>query len=176
MQISREPLISAAAIAERIGELAADISRDYANCLPVALPVLKGGLFFAADLLRRLHIEATVDLIRARSYAGRLSSGTVEFTFLPEQPLRGRHVLIIEDILDTGRTTAAVMDRMLAAGAASAELCVLLDKPARRVVPMSAKYVGFTIDDHFVVGYGLDFEERFRHLPAIHTLDGERPA
>ncbi len=171
MQRSREPLFSETVIARRIDELAADITRDYAGRDPMVVPVLKGGLFFAADLLRRLAFDLTVDFIRARSYEGHLSKGTVEFTFLPEQPLEGRHVLVVEDILDTGRTTAAVFDRLMAAGAASAELCALLDKPARRVTPIQARYTGFAIDDHFVVGYGLDHDECYRNLPAIYTLE-----
>jgi hypoxanthine phosphoribosyltransferase len=171
VQLSSEPLISEAAIAAKVVEMAAAITRDYASKTPVLVPVLKGGLFFAADLMRRLDFDLRVDFIRARSYAGHLSKGTVEFTFLPEQSLDGRHVLVLEDILDTGRTTSAVLDRLLAAGAASAELCALLDKPSRRVTPVTAKYIGFTIEDHFVVGYGLDCDECHRHLPAIYTLE-----
>ncbi|MBM3290901.1 MAG: hypoxanthine phosphoribosyltransferase, partial [Candidatus Hydrogenedentes bacterium] len=133
--------------------------------------VLKGGLLFAADLVRAIGVPLTIDYVRAKSYDGDRSQGHVELKVLPEQPLEGKHVLFVEDILDTGRTTAAVLDIARAANAASVALCALLDKPSRRTAPVCADYVGFTIGDDFVVGYGLDYNERYRELPAVYSLE-----
>lgn len=171
MRLSASPLIEAAAIQRRVQELAVAIASDYAGKDLLLLVVLKGGLFFAADLARALGGAAHLDCIRARSYDGAESSGEVRFGILPEIPLRDRHVLVLEDILDTGRTATALLQRLHAEAPASLEICTLLDKPSRRVLPVDARYVGFEIDDHFVVGYGLDYNEAHRGLPAIWTLE-----
>lgn len=171
MPLSKEPLISADAIRARVRELADRINADYADKELVVVVVLKGGLLFAADLLRSLRVPLALEYIRAKSYDGDRSVGTVELKVLPEQPLAGKHVLFVEDILDTGRTTAAILEFARNANAASVALCVLLDKPSHRVTPIHTDYAGFTIDDHFVVGYGLDYDERYRELPSIHTLE-----
>lgn len=171
MHLSDKPLIGADAIRARVRELGERISADYADKDLCVVVVLKGGLLFAADLLRTLSVPLSLEYIRAKSYDGDKSLGRVVLKVLPEQPLAGKHVLFVEDILDTGQTTAAVMGIAKDAGAASVALCVLLDKPSRRATNVHAEYVGFTIDDHFVVGYGLDYNERHRELPAIHTLE-----
>ena len=171
MRLSEEPLISADTIQARVRELGARIAEDYAGRELLVVVVLKGGLLFAADLVRAIAAPLSIEYVRAKSYDGDRSQGHVELKVLPEQPLAGRHVLFVEDILDTGRTTAAVLDLAQRAGAASIALCALLDKPSRRVTSVRADYVGFTIDDRFVVGYGLDYNERHRELPAIHTLE-----
>ena len=171
MRRSSEPLISEEAIKQRIGELAEAISRDYANCDLVLAVVLKGAVMFAADLFRRLSIPASIEFVRARSYQGTRSSRRVEITIFPEESLAGKHVLIVEDILDTGYTTHFLLDRFRDANPDSLALCTLLDKPARRNIPVEAKYTGFTIDDQFVVGYGLDYDERFRELPEVYVLE-----
>lgn len=171
MRLSKEPLIPADAIHARVCALADRINEDYADKELVVVVVLKGGLLFAADLLRSLRVPLALEYIRAKSYDGDRSAGAVELKILPEQSLAGRHVLFVEDILDTGRTTAAILDFARNTNAASIALCVLLDKPSRRVSPVHAGYVGFTIGDSFVVGYGLDYDERYRELPAIHTLE-----
>jgi hypoxanthine phosphoribosyltransferase len=171
MRPSEQPLIAADAIQARIAELATQINADYAHDELVCIAVLKGGLYFAADLTRQIRVPMKLDFVRARSYRGTLSTGTIEFTMLPETPLLDRHVLILEDILDTGRTTAALVDRLRAEAPASLKVCALLNKPAHREVQVPQDYVGFTIDDHFVIGYGLDYEERYRQLLAIHVLE-----
>ncbi|HOD51847.1 MAG TPA: hypoxanthine phosphoribosyltransferase [Candidatus Hydrogenedentes bacterium] len=171
MRHSSEPLISESVLQNRIKELAAEISRDYANRNLVLAVVLKGALMFAADLSRKLTIPASIEFVRARSYQGTRSSRRVRVTVFPEESLAGKHVLIIEDILDTGYTTHFLLDRFRDAKPDSLELCTLLDKPARRNIAVDAKYVGFTIDDRFVVGYGLDYEEKFRELPAVYVLE-----
>jgi hypoxanthine phosphoribosyltransferase len=171
MRLREEPLISAEAIRARVHELGAQITSDYAGREVMVVVVLKGGLLFAADLLRAIRLPLSLEYIRAKSYEGDRSQGHVELKVLPEQSLSGQHVLFVEDILDTGRTTAAALDIARKANAASVGLCVLLDKPSRRMTPIQADYVGFTIEDLFVVGYGLDYNEHHRELPAIHVME-----
>lgn len=171
MRLSEQPLIMADAIQSRVGELGARITADYKGKELVVIVVLKGGLLFAADLLRTIRVPLSLEYIRAKSYDGDNSQGHVELKVLPEQSLTGKHVLFVEDILDTGRTTTTVLEVARKANAASIGLCVLLDKPSRRTTPVHADYTGFTIDDHFVVGYGLDYNERHRELSAIHVME-----
>lgn len=167
MRLSDTPLITADTIRKRTAELAKRISRDYAGKELLVIIVLKGGAFFGADLIRRLDLEVTVDFLRAKSYGKTRSTGAVDFLLLPDQPITDRHVLVVEDILDTGLTAQAILAHLAAAGPASVAVCALLDKPARRQTPIKGDYVAITIDNHFVVGYGLDCEERMRHLPDI---------
>lgn len=171
MRHSSKPLISEQALQERIAELAAEISRDYASRELVLAVVLKGAVMFAADLSRKLTIPTSLEFVRARSYQGTRSNRSVRVTVFPEESLAGKHVLIVEDILDTGYTTHFLLDRFRDAKPDSLALCTLLDKPSRRNVPVDAKYIGFSIDDRFVVGYGLDYEEKFRELPAVYVLE-----
>lgn len=171
MRLSQEPLFTADAIRARVAELGADITRDYAGRSLSLVVVLKGAALFSSDLMRAIKLEHTIEYVRARSYAGTQSTGSVEWLHLPEEELAGRHVLVTEDILDTGRTLHALSEKLHALGAASVEICALLDKPSRRILPVQAKYVGFTIEDRFVVGYGLDHDERYRHLDAIYCLE-----
>ena len=170
MKPAERPMFSAETIKRRVRELAKQISKHYAGKAIVVIPVLKGALPFAADLMRLLSLPVTVDFIRARSYQGKLSKGSVEILILPTEPLAGRHILLVEDILDSGRTTAAVIDRLEIENPASIALAVLIDKASTRVMAIEGDYVGFEIDDVFVVGYGMDYNERFRELPAIHRL------
>lgn len=172
MHRSSEPLIADKQIQEAVTRLAGEISERYRNCDNLVLVVvLKGGTIFASDLMRRISVPVAVEYIRAKSYDGIASLGDVLLPVLPEQPLRGKSVLVIEDILDTGRTTSAIMKTLSEHEPASLELCVLLDKPSRRVVSVDAHYIGVTIEDRFVVGYGLDHDEHFRNLPEIYTLE-----
>lgn len=174
MRLSEKPLIEEGAIADAVARLGREISGRHAGRGELVLVVvLKGGTLFAADLMRRLDVPLSVEYIRAKSYDGTESLGDVNLPVLPEQPLAGKHLLVVEDILDTGRTTAAILKALAAQQPASLELCVLLDKPSRRVVPVEARYVGFTIDDHFVVGYGLDHDEHYRQLPAVYVLEND---
>ncbi|MBI2435136.1 MAG: hypoxanthine phosphoribosyltransferase [Candidatus Hydrogenedentes bacterium] len=170
MKLSETPFISVHEIQERVADLAEIISQNYAQRELLLVTVLKGSAVFAADLMRALNRPLQLDYVRVRSYNGGESTGAHVFTLLPEAPLAGQHVLVVEDILDTGLTATAILERLRAAGPASLALCTLLDKPSRRRVAITADYVGFTIDEIFVVGYGLDYNERFRELPDLRVL------
>lgn len=172
MRIDPEPLLTAEQIAARVRALAAEIRRDLAGTRPLVLGVLKGAALFTADLVRALDMDAEVDFIRARSYAGTASTGTVAVSEAADLCLCGRTVLLVEDIVDTGATLSALRARLEAAGADMVRVCALLDKPSRRTTPVTLDYAGFVVEDRFVVGYGLDYEERFRTLPALHVLKG----
>ncbi len=165
------PAIDAGTLRIRVNELARAISRDYEERDLLVLCVLKGALHFASDLLRALEVPAIVDFVRAKSYSGTAAGTVVELLVKPTESLAGRDVLVVEDILDTGGTAATLMEYLSQQGAASVRLCVLLDKPSRRAHEVHADYVGFSIEDYFAVGYGLDYNEQFRELPAIHRLD-----
>jgi hypoxanthine phosphoribosyltransferase len=164
-------LLSEKTIAERVSELAEAISADFAGRELTVVLVLKGSVFFAADLTRRLRVPCRLAFIRAKSYEGTRPGDCVQLTVEPELSLHGKHVLVVEDILDTGRTLAAILERLRADGPATLTVCTLLDKPARRENGVSPDYVGFEVDDHFVVGYGLDHEEKYRHLPGVYILE-----
>jgi hypoxanthine phosphoribosyltransferase len=165
-----EPLFHARQIQARVHELGQAINSAYADRDLVVITVLKGSVVFAADLLRTLRRPVELEFIRAKSYAGASSTRVPIFTWDPESSLRGRHLLLVEDILDTGRTAHAILARLQGQQPASLAICTLLDKPSRRQVTVEADFVGFTIDDHFVVGYGMDYEERYRELPDIRVL------
>ncbi len=162
-------------ILSRLDELAGQITLDYAGRELTVIAVLNGSIFFMADLLRRIQRPLSLDCISVSSYhGGTESSGTVTFdqTSLPE--VNGRHVLILDDILDTGRTLHAICARLNAeAHPASVRICVLLRKNKQRDEEMEADYSGFDISDEFVVGYGLDYQERYRNLPYIGVLKRE---
>lgn len=170
LRLNDKPLIDAEQVQQRIGELGAQIGEAYAGKDLLLLVVLKGSVPFSVDLMRQINVPLEVDYIRAKSYEGTESGGTVQFTHLPEGSLKGRDVLIVEDILDTGRTAEAIRDFVAAQHPASERFITLLDKPSRRTQEVEADYVGFVIDDHFVVGFGLDYDERYRELDAIYTL------
>ncbi len=171
MTRSDQPLFTAAQIRARVRELAAALSRELADQDIVALIVLKGALHFGSDLVRAITLPLAVDFVQAKSYQGTASTGKIEMLGRPTQDLRGKHVLIIEDILDTGVTARALIDFVEAAGARGVSFCALFDKPARRKVPVQATHSGFTVPDVFIVGYGMDHEERYRELPDVYTLD-----
>ncbi len=169
-----EVLLDSQAIARRVGELGAQIARDYAGADLVMVSVLKGAIPFLADLMRATPIPLSLDLLEVSSY-GRSTetSGVVRVLKDLANPIAGRAVLIVEDIIDTGLTLNYVMEHLRAQRPASLRLCALLDKPARRIVPLAIDYRGFEIPDKFVVGYGLDFAERYRNLPFIGVLRPE---
>jgi hypoxanthine phosphoribosyltransferase len=164
-------LISRQEISSAVGRLAALIRSDYGNWCPFLLGVLKGSFVFLADLVREVDIPLTVDFIRARSYDGTTSTGAVVGSSLPEEGLSGRHVLLVEDIVDTGITASYLIHQLEAYGPASLKLCALLDKPSARVVPVRIDYLGFTVPDGFVVGYGLDLDQQYRYLPDVYILE-----
>jgi hypoxanthine phosphoribosyltransferase len=166
-------LVAEDAIAARVAELGAAIARDYARAAPVLVGVLQGAVPFLADLMRRLPIDATVDFVRASSYgAGTTSSGTVRLVVDLMVDIAGRDVLIVDDIVDTGLTLAALKRTFEARRPRSVRTCVLLDKGGRRQADVPIDYVGFTIPNVFVVGYGLDYDGLYRNLPHVAALDG----
>ena len=162
-------------ILRRLDELALQITRDFAGQELTVVAVLTGSLIFAADLLRRILLPLKLECISVASYhGGTESSGTVTFDQISIPEIRGRHVLVVDDILDTGRTLNAVCGRLQETGQPlSIKVCVLLRKQKQRAQEMEADYVGFDIGDEFVVGYGLDYQERYRNLPFIGTLAQE---
>lgn len=170
MRLSDEPLLHTAEIAARVVELAAEIRHAYGEATFTVVVVLKGAAWFGADLVRLLPPTTTVEFIRAKSYVGDRSAGPPEFALFPESGITDQHVLLVEDILDTGHTLAAVCERLLKVCPASIKTCVLLDKPSRREIAVDVQFRGFEIDDHFVVGYGLDYNEQYRALPAIYRM------
>jgi hypoxanthine phosphoribosyltransferase len=167
-------LISDVAIAQRTRELAAEIRRDYADAGQLHMVcVLKGAFMFLADLVRAIDMPVTLDFMALSSYAnGTTSSGEVRLLKDLDSALEGRHVLIVEDIVDTGLTLQYLQDILAARRPRSVRTACLLSKPSRRRVDVRVEYIGFTIEDHFVVGYGLDLDERYRNLPHIAVVGG----
>ncbi len=165
-------LFSESAIRTRVQALGQKITRDLVGQDVVILALLKGSVVFVADLLRAIDIPVKVDFAWVSSYGhATTSSGKVQLKVFPDEQLRGKTVVLVDDILDTGRTLSEVARRITKdLGAGSLRTCVLLDKVARRVVPVPVDYVGFEVEDVFVVGYGLDFADRYRNLPYIGVL------
>lgn len=166
-------LIPAPRIQRRVAELAQAISADYRGRDFVIVALLNGTVMFLADLMRRLEFPLQLDLMGVSSYRGGTASGRLEFTRPLKLSVRDRHVLLVDDILDTGKTLRAVTAELASLGAASVKTCVLLDKPAGRVGEFAADYVGFQVPHLFVVGYGLDYDEKYRNLPFVGVLKQE---
>lgn len=164
-------LIDAATIADKVRELGARITEEYRGRELVLVPVLKGSFVFAADLARAIDIPMSIDFFGCRSYEGQESSGVVQTTLDLTRPIEGKDVIIVEDIVDTGLTMAYMLENLETRRPHSLKLASLLHKPARTRVPVDIDYLGFTIDDVFVVGYGLDFDERYRNLPYLGILE-----
>src|SRR5712691_4117035 len=167
------PMISSAQIARRVRRLGRQISEVYADIdTPLVMVViLKGATVFAADLLRSLSIPAELEFVRASSYpTGTSSNGRLRLAHMVEGPLVGRHVLLVEDIIDSGVTVNAVARLIQRLGAASVRLAALLDRPARRQVEVKIDFTGFVIPDRFVIGYGLDYAGLYRELPGVYSL------
>jgi hypoxanthine phosphoribosyltransferase len=162
-------------IAQRVRDLAARISADYAGSDLVLIGILRGAFVFLADLMRQLTIPAKVDFIGAASYgSGTESSGQVATTKELQLPVSGRDLLLVEDILDTGVTLQKIKTNLKELGPRSIKICTLIDKRERRQVDVPVDYVGFEVDQGFIVGYGIDYAERYRHLPDIYRI--EEPA
>jgi hypoxanthine phosphoribosyltransferase len=169
-----EILLDSDTIKQKVRELGARVAYDYAGRDLVLVSILKGALPFLADLMREIPIYCSLDFLEVSSYgAGTSSSGVVRILKDLAKPIEGRDVLVVEDILDTGHTLSYVIEHLRGQHPSSLGLCALLDKPARRVVPIQVDYKGFEIPDKFVVGYGLDFAERYRNLPFIGVLKPE---
>jgi hypoxanthine phosphoribosyltransferase len=165
-------LIPAADLTARVTELGRQIRSDYAGRTPVLVGVLKGAVVFLSDLMRAIDAPCECDFIAVSSYgASTRSSGVVELTKDLSAPIEGRDVLIVEDIVDTGRTLAYLLRNLETRQPQTLRVCTLLDKVSRREVPVPLDYVGFTIPDEFVVGYGLDFAGLYRNLPYLGVLD-----
>jgi hypoxanthine phosphoribosyltransferase len=168
-------LIGAAELQERIGELAAEISSDYADRDLLLIGVLKGAVFFLGDLMRRLTVSSECDFMAISSYgSGTESSGVVRILKDLDASIEGRNVLVVEDIVDSGLTLSYLLRTLEARGPKSLEVCALLTKPSRREVDLACRYVGFEIPNRFVIGYGLDYGERYRSLPFVAVLDETR--
>jgi hypoxanthine phosphoribosyltransferase len=158
----------------RVRELAEEISRDYAGRELLLIGVLKGAVFFLADLMRHLEVSCEVDFMAVSSYgASTDSSGVVRILKDLDAPIEGRDVLIVEDIVDSGLTLSYLFRMLRARGPASLEVCALLTKPERREIDLPIRYVGFEIPNRFAIGYGLDYAERYRNLPYVAVLAGE---
>jgi hypoxanthine phosphoribosyltransferase len=158
----------------RVRELGAEISRDYADRELLLVGVLKGAVFFLADLMRHLDVVCEVDFMAVSSYgASTDSSGVVRILKDLDAPIEGRDVLIVEDIVDSGLTLSYLFRMLRARGPASLEVCALLTKPQRREIDLPIRYVGFEIPNRFVIGYGLDFAERYRNLPYVAVLHAD---
>jgi hypoxanthine phosphoribosyltransferase len=167
-----EILVQPDDLAHRVRELAEEISRDYAGKNVLLIGVLKGAVFFLADLMRQLEIDCEVDFMAVSSYGSSTdSSGVVRILKDLDAPIEGRHVLIVEDIVDSGLTLSYLFRMLGGRSPASLEVCALLTKPERREVDMPIRYVGFEIPNRFAIGYGLDHAERYRNLPYVAVLN-----
>jgi hypoxanthine phosphoribosyltransferase len=166
-------LITDAMLARRVRTLAAEIQRDYQDREMVVVSLLSGTVMFLADLIRHLSLPLRLDFIGVSSYGQGTESGDLVYTKELRLDVRGRDVLLVDDILDTGKTIARVREKLRVLKPKRLKVCVLLDKPTRRVEKVKADYVGFEIPDQFVVGYGLDYAEKYRNLPFVGVLKPE---
>lgn len=163
-------IISEEQINRRVKELAKEISDDYAGTEPVIICMLKGAVFFFVDICKNLDISFSIDFARLSSYKSGTTSGEIESICRITTDITNKPVLIIEDIIDSGKTLNYFMNELEKMNPASVKLCALLDKPSRRVLPVNIDYLGFTIEDKFIVGYGLDFDEKYRELHNIAEI------
>lgn len=167
-------LFTESVIRRRVGELGGQISRDYAGLNPLVVGVLKGVMFFMSDLLRTLTLPVHVDFMAISRYqAGQGAKGPVRLTKDLDEPVENRHVLFVEDVIDTGLTLSYLLRNLRARSPASLEVCTLFDKPQHRLADIKVRYKGFDLPDRFVVGYGLDYKEAYRHLPYVSELTPE---
>ena len=167
-------LFPRAEIEAAVSRLASAITRDYHDKNPLLLGILKGSFVFMADLVRLLDFPLEVEFVRLSSYGdGRETSGKIKLAQRLQSKIKGRHVLVIEDIIDTGLTSSFLLDYLGKKKPASLKLCVLTDKPSRRQIPVNINYRGLTVPNKFIVGYGLDWDERFRNLPDIYVVENE---
>ena len=165
-------LFTRAEIEAAINKLAAEVRDDYHGKYPLLVGVLKGSFMFMADLIRRLDFPLEVEFVRLSSYGReKESSGKIKVVQGLRSEVKGRDVLVVEDIVDTGLTITFLLDYLRKKKPASLKLCALTDKPSRRQIPVTIDYLGFTVPDKFLVGYGLDWDEKFRNLPDIYVLE-----
>ncbi len=167
-------MISEEDVDRRIAEIGAQISKDYEGQSVHLVCILKGSIFFTCELAKRITVPVTLDFMSCSSYGGDTkSSGVVKLVKDLDHPLEGKNVIVIEDIIDSGRTLSYLLEILSARKPESLKLCTLLDKPDRRVKPVDVDYTGFEIPDEFVVGYGLDYDQRYRNLPYIGVISFE---
>ncbi|MFK5954251.1 MAG: hypoxanthine phosphoribosyltransferase [Desulfobacterium sp.] len=164
------PMISQEEIAQKVKETGQQISLDYENKELILIGILKGSFIFLADLTRVITIDHKVDLVGVSSYSGTRTTGIIKFTKEPDLELKGKDILIVEDIVDTGRTLSALLNFFKTYEPKSIKVCTLIDKSERRDVPVKVDYACFHLDEGFIVGYGLDYDQKYRNLPAIFDL------
>ena len=173
IRLSITPLFSADDIAARIRALASEIDRDYQGKEILMIAVLKGSFLFIADLIRAVKTPSVIDFVRLASYGSATqSSGIIEVRKDLEMSIKGKHVLVVEDIVDSGLTLESLREMLLNRQPASLKICTLIDKQAQRITEVPVDYVGFSMDDGFIVGYGLDLDEKYRDLPDIRVVEG----
>ena len=160
-------LFSEEQLATRVAELGRQISADYRGKTPLFVGILRGCILFYSDLMKQISIDCNMDFMCLSSYSGTSSTGQVRTMLDLRESIKGRHVVVVEDIVDTGLTLEYLMANLQSRGAASLEICCLLNKPCNRKVDIHPKYVGFEVGDDFVIGYGLDYNELYRNLPYI---------
>ena len=166
-------MIDPATLEKRVRELGAQITKDYAGRDLTVVGILKGSVFFATDLAKAIDLPITVEFLGVTSYVGTETTGEVRITSDFSKPMQGKHLLIVEDIIDTGLTMKFLLENLQARHPASLKVCALLEKPARARTKIAIDYKGFVIEDKFVVGYGLDFDEKYRNLPFIGVMKGK---
>src|SRR5829696_8205935 len=170
-RMAQTTLFSREQIDSRVAEMAKEITAEFAGTELIALCVLKGAMFFCADLVRHMNMDVAIDFIQISSYGNeKYSSGVVTILKEPQLDMRGKSVLIVEDIIDSGLSIREVNNYIESRGAAKVKTATFLDKPKARKVPFNAEFVGFTIEPQFVIGYGLDFAEKYRNIPEIQVL------
>ena len=167
-------LISEEQINTRVKELAQQISKDYEGKTPILIAILRGSVLFYSNLVKNMNIDCNLDFMCLSSYHGTQSCGKVRMMLDLREDIKDRHVIIVEDIVDTGITAKHLIDVLKTRNPASVELCSMLDKPSNRVVEITPKYIGFKIENEFVIGYGLDYNELYRNLPFIGVFDEKK--
>jgi hypoxanthine phosphoribosyltransferase len=172
-EVLGEVLFSSSVIQEKISELGRSITKDYKGKNPILISVLRGGVFFLSDLVRKIDLEISIDFIGISTYQFEDSamSGVVKITKDLEEPVENKDIIIVEDIIDTGLTISYLLRNLKSRHPQSIEICTLLDRNTRRIADLNIKYVGFTIGDEFVVGYGLDYKQKYRNLNSIYHLN-----
>ena len=165
------PLITSDQISTRVHELGEELTRDYKDKNPLFIGILKGAFIFLADLIRHVELDVELDFIRVSSYGDSDKPGEVELLHDISVPIKGRHVLLVEDLVDTGGTLGYIRDLILSREPASLKICALVDKTERRQNAIEPDYLGFKIEEGFIVGYGTDFAERGRNLPDIFVME-----
>lgn len=167
------PLITEEKIQRKVKELAQKISKDYAQKDLVVIGILKGSFMFFSDLIRYIKSPLKIDFLIASSYVKDSSSGKVKIHYFPREEIQGKDILLIDDIIDTGISLQHIREKILEQNPASLKICVLLDKKERRVVEVPIDYIGFSVPNKFIVGYGLDYQERFRNIPYLTIFKKE---